>query len=75
MGINQTTLEKWIAKYPAFSESFEAGGLEAAANVAKALYHRAIGYSHPEQKIFMNKIKEFDEQGRITREYQEPLCT
>ena len=74
IGVGTSTLKKWLKKYPAFKESYDAGRIEASAEVAISLYKLATGYSHPEQKIFMNKIKEFDpDTGKLIREYNEPL--
>ena len=41
-------------KYPKFLESIKKGKINADANVAKSLYHRACGYQHKEDKIFHN---------------------
>ena len=74
IGIKKNLLEKWMDKYPELKESYEAGMIQASANVASALYHKAIGFSHPEQKVFMNKVKEFDPvTGKVIKEYNEPM--
>ena len=74
LGIKKETLQKWMGKYPELNNSYEAGKIQASANVASALYQKAIGFSHPEQKVFMNKIKEYDpETGKVVREYSEPM--
>lgn len=52
--VNEDTINEWKKKYTAFSESIKRGKEIADANVASKLYHRAIGYEHPEDKIFNN---------------------
>lgn len=51
------TLETWIATKPEFQRAILAGREEADNEVAKSLYRRAIGYTHPAVKIFMDKGK------------------
>lgn len=48
------TLNNWKKKYPEFLASIKKGKEMADARVAQALFHRAIGYTHPEEKIFNN---------------------
>ena len=50
--VSLATLNKWIAEIPEFSEAVYEGREGADAHVAQALYHRARGYSHHEDKIF-----------------------
>ena len=52
--ITESTLNLWKLKHPRFSESIKKGKVTADADIAKSLYHRAKGYSHPEDKIFNN---------------------
>jgi hypothetical protein len=49
-GVAESTINKWKIDHPSFSESLKMGKLSADANVASSLYHRALGYSHPETK-------------------------
>jgi DNA-binding XRE family transcriptional regulator len=51
-GVSVQTIYNWTEQEPEFFESRRKGKEEADANVAHALYHRALGYSHPEEKIF-----------------------
>lgn len=48
-----STIGKWIAEIPAFSDAVKAGRAEADATVAASLYHRANGYSHEAAKIMV----------------------
>jgi hypothetical protein len=55
--ITRQTLDNWKRKYPEFFASIKAGREEADGMVARALFHRAIGYSHREDKIFQYEGK------------------
>lgn len=50
--VNEDTVNKWKKDYPEFSESLKSGKDQADAVIAQSLFHRAKGYSHPEDKIF-----------------------
>lgn len=49
--VSESTLNLWKEKEE-FSESIKRGKEIADGNVAEALYHRAIGYTHSEEKVF-----------------------
>jgi hypothetical protein len=53
--VSEVTLNAWKKKHPNFLKSLKAGKDEADAKVAAAMYNRALGYSHPEDKIFCGK--------------------
>lgn len=50
-----STVNKWKIEIPEFSESIKRGKNVADTEVAEALFLRACGYSHPEEKIFNNQ--------------------
>ena len=50
--VSVSTFNKWKKDHPKFSESIRSGKVVADAKVANSLYNRALGYSHPEDKIF-----------------------
>jgi hypothetical protein len=50
--VTRQTIDNWIAKIPEFKAAVHAGREGADAKVATALYNRAIGYRHPEEKLF-----------------------
>jgi hypothetical protein len=50
--VNEDTVNEWKKTQPEFSESIKNGKHIADAEVANKLYHRALGYEHPEDKIF-----------------------
>lgn len=51
-GVSEQTINTWKQKHPEFLESIKEGKENADARVAQSLFHRATGYSHPEDKIF-----------------------
>lgn len=53
--VTETTINNWKIAHPEFFESIKKGKMMADAEVADKLYHRAIGYSHPEVKVFCNE--------------------
>ena len=49
--VAESTINLWKIEHPTFSESLKRGKGQADAMVAKSLFNRALGYSHPETKI------------------------
>lgn len=56
-GVSEVTLNAWKSKYPDFLKSLKVGKEHADTRVERSLYQRAIGYSHPEDKIFNDNGK------------------
>ena len=56
-GVTEQTINNWKTAHPTFFESIKDGKEKADAEVAQSLYHRALGYSHPEDKIFCARSK------------------
>ncbi|MBY5984443.1 MULTISPECIES: hypothetical protein [unclassified Halomonas] len=54
-GVAESTINKWKLNHKGFSESIKSGKVMADAEVATRLYERALGYSHPEEKVFNNQ--------------------
>lgn len=52
LDVEEKTINNWKKEYPKFLQSLKKGKIKADAEVAKSLFHRACGYSHPEDKIF-----------------------
>lgn len=59
-GVSKQTLNTWKKAHPEFLDSLKTGREKADAEVAKSLFHRAKGYTHPEEKIFCSD-------GQVTR--------
>lgn len=49
--VSERTFRDWLVKYPALKMAVKMGGAVADAKVASSLFHRACGYSHPEDDI------------------------
>lgn len=52
--VSEQTINAWKKAQPDFLDSLKAGKQFADAEVADRLYQRAMGYSHPEEKVFQN---------------------
>lgn len=52
-GVSEVTLNAWKKEFPDFLKSLKKGKLEADAEIAQALFHRAKGYSHEAVKFFV----------------------
>ena len=50
-GVSVRTIYNWQVAYPEFADILELGKAPADNRVKKSLYHRALGYSHPEDDI------------------------
>jgi hypothetical protein len=55
LGTSRAGLNRWKQAYPRFRQAFERGRDEADGKVAKALYQKAVGYSHSAEKIHVLK--------------------
>ena len=53
--VSESTIDDWLAKHEEFRDAVMRGREQADAEVAKSLYHRATGYSHVEEKVFIYK--------------------
>ncbi|SFS30693.1 terminase [Lutibacter maritimus] len=56
-GVVESTINLWKLKHKEFSESIKKGKIEADANVASSLYKKAIGFKHPDTKVFLHDGK------------------
>lgn len=57
-GVAHSTWYKWKIEHEEFSDSLQGWKKNADKNVEKTLYERAMGYSHPEDKIFKSAGEE-----------------
>lgn len=66
-GISSKTLDDWRQWYPEFNQAIQEGRLEADSRVARSLYERAVGYSHPDTdiKIYKGELIKTD----VTKHY------
>ena len=49
--VSEVTLNAWKTQYPKFLKSLKLGKHAADTRVEQSLYHRAMGYSHPEVHV------------------------
>jgi hypothetical protein len=54
LSINPRTLQLWMQKKPDFMRDIKESRQKASELVEASLYHRAMGYSIPEEKVFCN---------------------
>jgi len=52
--VSEQTINTWKFRHPSFLESIKRSKQELDETVVRSLFHRARGYSHPEDKIFCN---------------------
>lgn len=52
MGVNRATIARWKEKYKEFCDALKKGKETPDDAVQSALFQRAVGYTHPEDKIF-----------------------
>ena len=51
-GVDERTINNWKIVHPKFFQSIKEGKEIADAKVVSSLYQRAVGYEHPEEKVF-----------------------
>lgn len=73
MGVAPHVIRKWQKQHPAFREAIHRGKMIADGKVAHSMYQAAIGYSHEEEVILSNRVREMNEKGKVIKEYTEPL--
>jgi hypothetical protein len=55
LSVTESKIRTWMKKYPDFASAMVEGADIADADVTHALYKRATGYTHPEDKVFVYK--------------------
>jgi hypothetical protein len=55
--VSEKTINTWKQKYPSFLQSIKQSKEDLDNRVERALFERAVGYSHPEDKIFNDNGK------------------
>ena len=63
----------WKEKYPLFAEALIKGKTSADGNVVHSLYLSAIGFKHKETVVLTNKVKKYNSEGKVIKEWTEPL--
>lgn len=74
IGVTDATLGVWKRTRPDFLAAMKAGRMEAVGTAAHSLFRVGNGYTHDEEKLIPNRVKEYDpDTGRVTKEYTEVL--
>jgi len=55
LGVSKATLNTWKKQHPGFLDALNSGRAPADGRVAASLFQRAIGYSHDEEKVFLDR--------------------
>lgn len=71
--VNSDCIADWKKAHPEFLEALQKGKVEADGRVAFSLFQAAVGYEHKDCVVLTNRVKEFDKEGRVTKEWTEPL--
>jgi hypothetical protein len=71
--VSVSTIDHWKRTNPAFLKSLKEGKIMADARVANSLFQAATGYTCPETVVLTNRVKKFDDEGKVIEEYTEPL--
>lgn len=50
-GVSIMTLWRWRASHPEFAEAFKLGREAASQRIVSSMFHRAVGYTYPSEKI------------------------
>ncbi len=66
-GVGEATLKRWKDEHPEFRSALSEGKEQADAGIAASLYHRAMGYEHPDTDIRV--VNGEIVQTRITKHY------
>ncbi|HEY6326608.1 MAG TPA: hypothetical protein VIW73_08890 [Candidatus Cybelea sp.] len=64
LGTTTKQVQRWISGHEEFRAAVLEGRLMADANVATATYHAAIGHVVPEERVFVNVLTDYDDEGR-----------
>lgn len=73
LGIGLVRFNALKAQRVDLAKTLQEGRINADTHVTQAMYHAALGYSHEDEVILSNRVKEFDQMGRVVREYNEPI--
>lgn len=71
--VSERVFNNWLAQHHNFRKKVLEGKEEADGNVVESMYKSAIGFEKDVEVVLSNKVKEYDENGKVIREYTEPL--
>jgi len=73
LNVSVPAIMAWEQRHEGFAEAIRRGKAEADGKVAFSLFQAAVGYEHKDVVVLTNKVKEYDEKGRVVKEWNEPL--
>lgn len=68
LGVQPNAMAVWKRTRAGVNEVLREGKMIADAKMAESLYHVGTGYSHPETKIIPNRVKTFNEKGKLIKD-------
>jgi hypothetical protein len=72
-GVTERVFYSWIAKFDELREAIEKGKEAADGQVVASLYKAAVGYERNEEVILANRVKTYNEFGKVVGEHTEAL--
>jgi len=72
--IGSATWYEWMHKHPELREAVLRGKIVADMEVVQAVFKKAVGYTHDDVHIISDRVKEYDEEGHIVKEYTRPIA-
>lgn len=70
-GVNVTTIDNWKQNKPDFLKAMQEGKYPADGEVVHTMFQKATGYTRTEIQSIPNKVREYDEKGKVKKEYTE----
>lgn len=71
--VGVSTIEQWLRERPEFAQAVRRGRVQSGLRVSQALYSKAIGHEYIDTVVVNNVVKEYHENGKIARQYNDPI--
>lgn len=68
LGVNRDAISVWKRTRTEVKKAIREGKAVADAKMAESFYHAGIGYSHPEDVLFPNRVKVYNDKGKVISE-------
>lgn len=68
LGVKRNAISVWKRSRPGVREALRDGKMIADAKMAESFYQAGVGYSHPETKLIPNRVKTFNDKGKIIKD-------
>jgi hypothetical protein len=69
MEVTVGTIQYWRVNRPGFKEALDKGRKGTSIKAVNKLLELALGYSHPDTHFVNDRVKEYDENGNLIKEY------